>query len=322
MTTCTVAALKEAFERSPSNANTIARYVGGTNHKFDEEAVKLWLDNNKKNHLDNALTKGTRPWEIVNLTERLDRKQPWIGVEYETGFNKKEHYNTVINYLWQNHPFTAIDYEGCGRYQCEITFPPVNLDAFMADDYKINQLIGLMEKSAPKAPHKGWVGMHINISTPAYRKIKNCFVSNRIAHSIDVLLKAMAAADKTRLFGRVPYGYVYPQYLGKNKWIEFKLFDSVSTVEEWNKYKPVAVKLAELIEYLSLNQHLSFMQYVDQDNKGYQNYYDMRYDVEQYSVAQSSNVVEFLDGKISPDKIVLAYSEPKNHNAYHTYHGF
>lgn len=252
MTTATIAQIKQAFEDSPVAAQAIAGAMQFKVGKFDEERVKAWLANEKTNHLQHRLGKGYRPWDLINVTAKLDKTQPWIGVEYETGYKTNAAYQSVVNYLWQNHPFTAIDREGCGAYPCEITFSPVNMNDFMTPDYAMDKLIGWMNENDAKKPgHAGsMVGTHVNVSTPAYRNAE-ATQQRTVVRVLNTSAYNMKDSQHKALWGRSPYGYFYQQAPGPNGWIEGKMFDSVGDLAKWQAYKPTMARIATLIEMLA-----------------------------------------------------------------------
>lgn len=305
MTTATVEQLKKEFEESPVSASQIAYHMGFSAHKFDATLAQRWLDNHKARHLNHDLGKGARPWDIINVTAKLDPKQPWIGVEYETGYASNKAYQSVINYLWQNHPFTAIDREGCGAYPCEITFSPVNLTDFMSDDYSLDKLIGwTMENGANKQDNDGRnVGTHVNVSTPKYRKLSGA-LQQRVVLLLNKSAYSIKAAHHKALWGRAPYGYFYAQSPGPKGWIEGKMFDSVGTVEAWRAYKPIMARIATLLDAVSASAADLPEHRVDGNGKKI-NPYESHYGKQRFYVI--TNMAEFLLGQT--DEPELAYVE-------------
>ena len=166
------------------------------------------------NILANALTatlgvrqaKVNRPWELVDLTAKLDAKQPWLGFEYETGFDSKADYDRLINHLWHNVNHVAIDREGYGPYCPEITFSPENLSAYMNGTSSIQQVIGWMNDNKVPLAEFGptYVGTHVNLSTPAYRKAGTP-VRARCLSLINQSILTMTYDEHVELFGRKPY---------------------------------------------------------------------------------------------------------------------
>lgn len=254
MTTATVEILREAYEDNPASARLIEEEMGMPRGRFSAALAKEYLDDTKQDHLNHMLGKGVRPWEIVNVSAKLDPKQPWFGVEYETGYSSKAAYRKVINYIWREHPLTAIDHEGCGSFPCEITFAPVNMEYFMSRSYHMDRLLAYQKKaSAPHAAHgaQAQIGTHVNVSTPAYRKLPTLKTHN-VVHLLGRLNMNWTAKDYERVYGRRPYGgFNAMSDMRGNKWVEGKLFNSTGSTLVWAKYKRVMARIGELIEHLS-----------------------------------------------------------------------
>ena len=252
MSTATVEILEEAYEDNPKSAALLKQHLGLGN-AFSKIKASAWLEKTKAADLAHQLGKGVRPWEIVNVSGKLDPKQPWFGVEYETGYNTKDQYTKVINHVWANHPLTAIDREGCGEWPVEITFAPVNMDVFMSKEYHMDKLLKFQkEASCPHARHSSNdnIGTHVNVSTPTYRNL-----TRGDANHVAMLMNAtnrMQTDDCQRVFGRRPYGGYSPMSdLRANQWIEGKLFNSTGSPIVWAKYKKVMSHIGELIEHFS-----------------------------------------------------------------------
>jgi hypothetical protein len=193
--------------------------------------------------------KVNRPWELINLTEKLDSKQAWFGFEFETGFNTHDDYKKIIQFVWDNIEHVAIDREGYGRYCPEITFSPQNMDKFFDKTADIYTVIKWMNENKVRMPDIGdFVGTHLNLSTPTYRAGTNrSTVCDLMNHSI-LLLKP---EEQVELFGRVPYGLGNEMNVNGQAWIEFKMFRSTDDLEKFDGYMKVARRLARVMEKLS-----------------------------------------------------------------------
>lgn len=324
MTTCTVEQLRQAYEDSPINATCITRAIrnvilNAKTTKFDEDAAQKWINYHHKQHLDHRLTKHERPWDIINITAKLDPAQPWVGIEYETGYRSKEAYQRVVNYLWQNIPWTAIDIEGGGNYPCEITFSPVNMNDFMSDDYKMDKLLRYMNGDGDAAKHGDgvFVGTHLNASTPAYRKMKDSLV---IQFNLDLrqLLKQIDKGSDVQLFGRMPYGYNNAMGHGKTKWIEFKLFKSTGDMEQWQEYKAVMARIIQAIEYYARDPEALPPAHITKEGKRAEMYYPTD---EDYTLVKS-NFTDFLLGKFDNlAELKVEYAKRSSIRSYSTLNG-
>lgn len=273
MSLATVELLKESWESGDNNLRTNIRYALGIGDRatFNVEHVERFLNQHLQSQLDHRLGKGVRPWDLVNMSKRLDPKQPWIGIEYETGYKLKDTYEKVINFVWQSFPLTAVDSEGCSSYPCEITFAPANFDDFISNDGDMDKLLKFMKKAnCPKAPHsvRAMIGTHCNISTPKYRAFMGTAKGQqsqlRIVRMLNQGLYQMNATDKRALFGRQPYGQFYSRANRYGSWIEGKLFNSTDDIKQWRGYKEVIAKLCEVVEFLAkLEEKGKLFEYID-----------------------------------------------------------
>jgi hypothetical protein len=324
VTTATVEILQEAYDDNPTSARLIEDVTGMKRGHFSEALAAQWIKNHKQDHLAHDLGKGVRPWEIVNVSAKLDPKQPWFGVEYETGYANKTAYHKIVNYLWQHHPLTAIDHEGCGMYPCEITFAPVNMDTFMSKDYHMDRLLAFQKKNdAAHARHAAndQIGTHVNVSTPAYRKL-----DRNGTHDVTFLLaylKIMSNEDYKRVYGRTPYGGFNPMADQRgNQWVEGKLFNSTGSTLVWAKYKQVMARISELIVDFSRLQAKGKLPPVFKTPKGV---VVSRNDVNRgtslnVDVIRASNMADFLLGEIEVKDLKFIYANYKRDGRF-IYHG-
>lgn len=234
---------------------------------FTKTDVQAYLARELDNILMHRLGKGVRPWQIVNVTKKLDKDQPWIGIEYETGFQTGDEYRKVASYMWNNHKHSAIDGEGGSQFPCELTFSPVTYDVFMSDDCPLDQLYGFMAKENVKVPEywgdSGYdyddddyddgeeeIGTHCNISTPAFRALE-WDKKDDVTAVMNASLGTLSETALETLFCRIPYGGFYHNGVGAESYIEGKLFRSSHDHNTWKNYKKVIGKIAECIEHLS-----------------------------------------------------------------------
>lgn len=224
-----------------------------------------WLAKHKEADLEYDFSwKGPRPWDIVNVTSRLDPKQIWIGYEFETGFDDKERFERAVNWLWNNADNFVIDREGCGDYPCEFTFSPVNLDHFMSSDYIIDKFLNKLNKMGETDRiDDGFdqIGMHVNFSGPNIRITKD---TGKLADLLSCSIGALDVMQQRELFGRIPYGFVYARGDNNSRWLEGKLFDSTHNKEKWQAYKAVSNNLALLGD--SLAGDTALMESIDTDD--------------------------------------------------------
>lgn len=205
---------------------------------------------------NNRMGKGIRPWEIVDTTAGLDPELPWIGIEFETGFDSSTDYHKVMNHLWKNHHNNAVDYEGCGEYPCEITFCPVDINAFGESSYNMDRLLTWMNAQSIEQGYDDGdddmeeVGIHVNISTAGMRtdEVKAGYICELLCATLED-----ESVDVGRFFGRHPYGYFNVNGNSSNGqyWIEGKLFKSTHDMEQWEDYKITINNMALLVEHLA-----------------------------------------------------------------------
>lgn len=220
------------------------------------------LNKLKDDYLEHNLGKHLRPWDLFDVTADLDPAQAWVGVELETGFCEEEEYQQVVNWMWDNVNHSTIDAEGCGNYYCELTLPPMNASQFFSEDGHLNKLIKFLNESkldqhrVHDDPYEdddyyddeGQIGLHVNISTPAFRKL----TTEAASRVVSVLCASGCMLnDKSALFGRQPYGWFYLQGDNGKHWIEGKLFDSSHDPKIIEHYMQVMARLVDVIEILS-----------------------------------------------------------------------
>lgn len=216
---------------------------------IDEAEATSILERHFNAILNNVHGKATRPWHIVDITKKLDPAQPWLGFEFETGFETEAIYQKIINFVWKNVDHVAIDKEGYGRFCPEFTFSPENLSNYMEGKSAIQRTLMWMKENKIRMADFGDhpVGTHLNISTPTFRSIDRSAqerVTRLIAHSLLFLNKK----DHKELFGRTAYGV---GQLGEGNWIEFKIFRSTDDAKVFDQYLRISQRMAELVEHLS-----------------------------------------------------------------------
>lgn len=233
-----------------SKAGRYRRY-NAPNIDTIEDAQKV-LDAKLQEALNNHQgNKQDRPWLLVDLGKSLDPDQPWIGFEFETGFDSRDDYRKFINFLWgQSH--TAIDKEGTGQYPVEVAFAPQNYSDVEAGNCTLLQTVefirdqGLKPALNPTTFSCTDVGIHGGLSTPKYRKYRR--QQDNVCPRLSDILKKLNKAHKIELFGRheLHWGYAHP----RNGYIELKLFKAIPEVERVIGYIQVTMRMAALVDYL------------------------------------------------------------------------
>lgn len=187
-----------------------------------------------------------RPWDVVPKLK--DWKAPkgdyGIGVEIELGFTNQEACRKVAARV-QKWEHITLDFEG-GQYPIEATFPPVLYSEIGPRTQFIRYLDYLNENKAMVVKHQesSNVGTHINVSVGG-RNINpsRCTEVNRV-------LQTLTQKENKLYFGRIrPYGHLFaqPEESTRDRWIEFKMFNSTLDAKALQKYIDVSVALADLV---------------------------------------------------------------------------
>lgn len=201
-----------------------------------------------------------RPWNIVNLTGQLDPDQPWIGFEFETGFDDKKEYLSVVNYLWNEQDYTSIDREGTGNFPMEIVYSPMNAADVFAGKSTLMDTLHFIENSKftvaknPTTFTMRDVGIHANISTKKFRDLTKHDQSRydgegyRVTAALNELLMMESDAQREELYGRSRMYWGCANCRGK--YIELKLFRSSADVKKVTGYVNVVSRIITLLDYL------------------------------------------------------------------------
>lgn len=99
--------------------------------------------------------KGARPWELADVTQDLDRSQPWIGMEWENGFTSLAKYQQAVDFVWASFHGVTVDAEGPGPWFGEFTFSPANLSDFNAGTTAFDGLLNFMHDNNIRMPLSG-----------------------------------------------------------------------------------------------------------------------------------------------------------------------
>lgn len=152
----------------------VAKKHAGCRTVEDAEALlQRVLDEALNNQQD---CKYNRPWEIVDFAKKLPNDEPWIGFEFETGFDKKANYQKFIHWLWQQ-DYVAIDREGTGKYPVEVAFPPQALSDVQQNSHLLQRSVEFIHTNKltpalnPTTFTRRDVGIHAGISTPKWRAL-------------------------------------------------------------------------------------------------------------------------------------------------------
>jgi hypothetical protein len=203
--------------------------------------------------------KALRPWVVCDVTKDLDKTQPWIGWEIETGWNTRDDRYRVVSLFNQRYMYSCTDDEGYGSYQIELTFSPQTPDYYVKRDNPLHPLLFVANHKARAYVHStgAMVGTHINFSTPAFRAGDER-LQERVEGALNNSLVLLSGAQKKELFGR---GELYAGCFLRGdsdtesgsgtRWIEGKLFNSTYDWEVAKGYIEVGNRLCSVMEQLA-----------------------------------------------------------------------
>lgn len=197
--------------------------------------------------------KDIRPWYIVDICAGLPEDKPWIGWEIETGWDSYEDLCRATTYIRDNNMHVGYDPEG-EAYAAEFTFAP--RAEYTDSNHPLLMMCRVADEIAEPYPHEAseFVGTHINLSTPSYRKapylIRECVsdVLNRSLYNLDY-------DDNEDLFGRSePFDGFFDRTsaCAKYKWIEGKLFNTTYNRSTARWYIKVGDNLTKLVEAVTV----------------------------------------------------------------------
>lgn len=247
----------------------MARLLGQDPSNVSHESASRYLALVLNEQQNLRMFKGARPWHIVNVAEQLPADQPWIGIEFETGFSLRTEYQSVINYVWHNTQLSTVDREGYSNYPCEFTFFPTTLDDFVAGNHPLDNMLSFMENNGIQVAERNGthfyqIGMHVNFSTPAMREgtkdeshVRTKWVKDVLNHSLGRLNNN----ELNDLFGRRPYRGFVLRMSGNSYYIEGKLFNSTTDREDIAGYKRVIERICKLAEELASSDDTSMAAY-------------------------------------------------------------
>ena len=182
-----------------------------------------------------------RPWDVVpHLRDwRPPEGEFGVGIEVEMGFNTREACQNMMRKI-ANWRHIAIDEEG-GSWPAEVTFPPVLYSKFNGQSQACRYLKLLAKEDSGVHHHHqdNLVGTHVNVS---YGGAVPVYIDARRRQVVDSV-RVLSRNDNIKYFGRRPYGYIYP----RDKFFEFKLFNSTTDWKRLRQYVDIAVSLTELM---------------------------------------------------------------------------
>lgn len=201
--------------------------------------------NNKQGNKEN------RPWHIVDFSTKLDKDQPWIGFEFETGFDNKEEYQKFIHWLWKQ-KYVAIDREGTGKYPVEVAFPPQTLDGMLKNKHLLQKSVEFIRRNKltpalnPTTFTRRDVGIHAGISTPKFRAAKYDDKTNAV-HKLHVMLNSLTSQQRVELYGR--HALHWGTANMRTEYVELKMFKAIPEVDRVKGYIDVTIRCVHLLDW-------------------------------------------------------------------------
>lgn len=197
----------------------------------------------------------SKPFNLVDFKKILDPKQPWIGFEFETGFDDKSEYQKLINFLWAQ-DYTSIDKEGTGKFPVEIVYAPMNLSDVVAGNSTLQKTVEFYRDEEltpalnPTTASRRDVGIHAGISTPKSRKGDPYGYSARLSG----ILADLTAKQKDELYGRHVLHWGYAN--ARRDYIELKMFRAIPDVDQIKVYVTVVAQCVKLLDFLIDNPNV------------------------------------------------------------------
>ena len=234
---------------------------------WSDDRAQTFLDDILRRALNNVQgCKDNRPWHIVDFTKMLDPKKPWIGFEFETGFNDNGDYQKFINFLW-GQDYTAIDKEGTGKYPVEVAFAPMLAEDCVAGKSTLEAAIqfihdaGLKPALNPTTFTRRDVGCHAGVSTAKFRVMGggrwNAATAS-VVERLDKILLSLSDKQRAAVYNRSALHWGGCNHRGS--YIEVKTFKAVPTIEAVQKYIRVSNQIVKLVDLLIDDPKLTLTQ--------------------------------------------------------------
>lgn len=205
-------------------------------------------------------SKMLRPWEVADIYSDLDRSEPWLGFEFETGYVSHAARSDVIAYTWDNFDNVCFDWEGEGASPVEITFAPAEVSKFdnkTADAYQFMKYLSDNKKLVERTEYND-VGTHVNISHPELNSENSGAASAFLNNTIRKL--GEDHHNFGELFGREHlYGGFFGRFGNKATWLEGKLFRTTYDIEQFDNYVRVSKALVAVLDaYLTSDTNRTY----------------------------------------------------------------
>ena len=189
------------------------------------------------------ISKFWRPWHVVPSLRnfRPPQGEYGVGIEVEMGFTSQSIVTNLIRRI-RNWRYIAVDLEG-GLHGAEVTFPPQLYSKFSSRSQPcryLKLLSSLPSGSVCRHTPGDIVGTHVNVSYGGA-------INNARVERVGYALRDMTREQWMRYFGRQPYGWGRVENANGNRFIEWKLFNSVTNWKVLRRYVDVAVALTSVV---------------------------------------------------------------------------
>jgi hypothetical protein len=222
-------------------------------YKVDRESALVVAAELRRYIVDNQgqMNKGFRPWDVAPETmAHLDRKEPWWGFEFETGWKNKASRGKALAFAYDNFDGAMFDGEGEGGFPVEITFMPAEMSKYengTSDAHRFMQWVN----DNPDLIHKGAgndVGCHLNMSHPYVDSHQKAVALAKFLNR-SLYWTVLVNGQRKEMFGRETiYAGFFAQHGGGNSWVEFKGYRTAYTMAEFQRYMKSCAGLQKLVD--------------------------------------------------------------------------
>lgn len=185
-----------------------------------------------------------RPWDVVPSLKNWQAPAGdfGVGIEIELGFNDWYAVHGIMRTVrrWK---YITMDFEGCGDYPIEATFPPVCYSKFGPKSQACRYL-KLVDGKALWHDEEEMVGTHINVSVGGRAHRDNAARRGSVNSIIEYYHNGFSVEHQEKYFGRRPYGGI--RSAGTH--YECKMFNSVTDWKVLRRYVDISIELIKLIE--------------------------------------------------------------------------
>lgn len=202
-----------------------------------------YCEENGKEYYSNVW-KWYRPWEVVPSLRNWQAPAGdfGVGIEIELGFDEWDTANSIMKAV-RHWKYITMDFEGCGDYPIEATFPPVCYSKFGPKSQACRYL-KLVDGKAIEHDEEEMVGTHINVSVGGREHRDRSGRREAVNSIIEYYNDDFGAVRQERYFGREPYGGI--RSAGTH--YECKMFNSVTDWKVLRRYVDISIELVKLIE--------------------------------------------------------------------------